>query len=285
MTDDPILLIGGSGMLGRAWRQFLDESARPYEAPPSSICNLRSADSLRAAVRPGLVAVINCAAATDVDGCEANGDEANLINGIGVGVLAQRCAELNVPLVHYSTDYVFDGQCSSPYLVPMQRRPLNAYGRSKALGEELIEQARGPHLILRTSWLYAAWGKNFVLTIARLATERPTLRVVDDQRGRPTACNDLVSASWQLLHGGCRGLYHVSNDGECTWFELAAEIVRLRGSACQVHPCTTAEFPRPARRPAYSVLDLSQTIAAIGPLPHWRESLSQTISCLEPAAV
>ena len=283
-SDNPILLLGGSGMLGRAWKALLDESDCAFEAPSSEACDLRSAVSVRGAVHGRHRAVINCAAATDVDGCEVRQIDAHAINGLGVGILARRCAELSVPLIHYSTDYVFDGLASAPYPVQTPRRPLNIYGASKALGEQLIEEAAGPHLILRTSWLYAAWGKNFVRTIARLAAERPVLRVVNDQRGRPTACEALVAASWQLLARGCRGIYHVSNEGNCTWFELASEIVRLTGAACRVEPCTTAEFPRPAPRPAYSVLDLSLTTAAIGPLSHWRDSLAETITRLEPAA-
>src|SRR5262245_39297033 len=272
-------------MLGRAWRLFLDQSDWAYEAPSSQSCDLNSAASVRGALKAGYRAVINCAAATDVDGCETYQAEAHAINGLGAGVLARRCAELNIPLVHYSTDYVFDGQASEPYQIHTPRRPLNVYGASKALGEQLIEEAAGPHLIVRTSWLYAAWGKNFVRTIARLAAERQMLRVVNDQHGRPTACEALVAASWRLLACGCRGIYHVSNEGECTWFEFASEIVRLTGAACRVEPCTTAEFPRPARRPAYSILDLSQTTATIGPLPHWRESLHETVARLEPALV
>jgi len=272
-------------MLGRAWRAWLKGQQVAYHAPQSKDCNLADHESLTACIQSQFAAVINCAAMTDVDGCESSIERALQVNGTGVGELARHCGELQIPLVHYSTDYVFDGCGSAPYRTDAPRRPLNAYGRSKAYGEELIEAAGGPHLLLRTSWLYAAWGKNFVRTIARLAAERPTLRVVNDQRGRPTACNTLVAASWQLLAQECRGTFHVTDDGECTWFDLAAEVVRLAGAACEVQPCTTAEYPRPAKRPAYSVLDLSPTVAAIGDLPHWRQSLAQTITCLEPLAV
>jgi dTDP-4-dehydrorhamnose reductase len=272
-------------MLGRAWRSHLDELGVTYEAPASNDCDLRQPAMVAKAITSRYRAVINCAAYTDVDGCETNEDHATAVNGIGVGALAQRCAELGIPVVHYSTDYVFDGVSTKPYSVDAPRRPLGAYGRSKALGEQLIEDAGGQHLIIRTSWLYAAWGRNFVCTIARLASERPTLRVVNDQRGRPTSVSSLVSASWRLLQSNASGIYHVADDGECTWFDLASEVVQQTGAACQVEPCTTAEFPRPACRPAYSVLDLSRTMERIGKLPRWQDALTQTLQCREPLNV
>jgi dTDP-4-dehydrorhamnose reductase len=272
-------------MLGRAWREFLDDQRLAYDAPSSQTCDIARPDAVAHTLAAGYQAVINCAAYTDVDACETNEEQATAVNGTGVGHLARLCAEQDVPLVQYSTDYVFEGTATSPYPTSHPRRPLNAYGLSKARGEELIEEAAGRHLILRTSWLYAPWGKNFVRTITRLAAERAMLRVVNDQRGRPTACHSLVQASWRLLQQEAQGIYHVTDDGDCTWFELARQIVALTGSRCVVEPCTTAEFPRPATRPAYSVLDLSETARLVGPLPHWTQTLQQTIERLEPVAV
>jgi dTDP-4-dehydrorhamnose reductase len=284
-SDRPLLLLGGSGMLGRAWRLLLDDLGEAYEAPPSQVCDLSRPSSVLTSVGDQYRAVVNCAAYTDVDGCESNEPRATAINGDGVGVLAQRCARLRIPLVHYSTDYVFDGSATSPYAIDSPRRPVNAYGRCKARGEALIESAGGEHVIIRTSWLYAPWGKNFVRTITRLAQERAELRVVNDQIGRPTSCESLVTASWRLLTSQARGTFHVCDDGTCSWFQLAREIVRLTGAAGRVLPCTTAEFPRPARRPAYSVLDLTHTIERLGPLPTWQQSLESTIARLEPVAL
>lgn len=284
-SDRPLLLLGGSGMLGRAWRSLFDELGQAYEAPPSQVCDLSRPSSVLTSVGNQYRAVINCAAFTDVDGCESNESRAAAINGDGVGVLASRCALLGIPLVHYSTDYVFDGSATSPYSIHSPRRPVNAYGRSKARGEALIESAGGEHLMIRTSWLYAPWGKNFVRTITRLAQERAELRVVSDQIGRPTSCESLAKASWRLLTSEDRGIFHVCDDGTCSWFQLAREIVRLTGAAGRVLPCTTVEFPRPAQRPTYSVLDLTRTIERLGPLPTWQQSLESTIARLEPVAL
>src|SRR5690606_14409224 len=135
----------------------------------------------------------------------------------------------------------------------------------------------GRLLLIRTSWLYAPWGKNFVLTIARLAKEKPELRVVHDQRGRPTSAEHLARASLALLEAEAHGTFHVTDGGECSWFELAREVARTVAPSCAVHPCTSAEFPRPALRPAYSVLDLSETEARLGPMPDWRANLADAL--------
>lgn len=281
----PFLLLGGSGMLGRAWQRLLQRDGLPYVAPSEEQCNLALADSVANTFDRPFRAVINCAAFTNVDGCETDEAAAERVNGRAVGILAQQCAKRNVTLLHYSTDYVFDGRSQKPYAVDHPRRPINAYGRSKALGEELVEQADCEHLILRTSWLYAPWGTNFVHTIVRLAAERSSLRVVDDQRGRPTSAESLAENSLRLLDLGARGTFHVTDGGECTWYEFAREIVALSGAACRVEPCTTVEFPRPAARPAYSVLDLSAAEALLGPLPDWRRNLAFAMQHLEPLSV
>jgi dTDP-4-dehydrorhamnose reductase len=280
-----VLLLGADGMLGRAWRRLLDREGLPYVAPSEQQCDLSSVKSIISAFDQPFHTVVNCAAYTNVDGCESDEAFAGAVNGSGVGVLAEQCARRNIKLLHYSTDYVFDGRSETPYAVNTPRRPINAYGRSKALGEELIEQTGGEYLILRTSWLYAPWGANFVRTIARLASERDSLRVVDDQCGRPTSAESLAENSFKLLELDAAGTFHLTDGGECTWFEFAREIVTLTGAACCVEPCTTEEFPRPARRPAYSVLDLSATEALLGPLPDWQSNLAAAIHHLEPLSV
>jgi dTDP-4-dehydrorhamnose reductase len=145
-----------------------------------------------------------------------------------------------------------------------------------------VWDAGGPHLVLRTSWLYAPWANNFVRTIFKASSQQPSLRVVNDQRGRPTSAEHLANATLRLLDCKLRGTLHVTDGGECTWFEFAQEIVRLSGHACQVDPTTSAEYARPAQRPAYSVLDLGPTEAALGPMPHWRDNLRDVMQRLEP---
>lgn len=272
------LLISPDGMLGRAFAEALrgDFAGVTYPA-----IDLTKPTTIAEHVRPGITRVINCAAYTDVDGAEKDEALATAINGAGVGSLAQRCREIGATLVHFGTDYVFDGAASAPYVVDAPRAPQGAYGRSKAVGEELLQGSGADHLYVRTSWLYAPWAKNFVRTIAALATQKERLRVVDDQRGRPTSAEHLARTTLALAGRGLRGTWHVTDGGECTWFEFAREIVRLTGASCVVEPCTTDEFPRPAKRPAYSVLDLSRTEAVLGAMPDWRASLADVFARLE----
>ena len=263
-------------MLGRAWAEALDADGLPWTGVSYPDFDLRNADQVRRAVA-GRATVINCAAYTDVDGAETHEQEATAINGEGVAHLAAACAAEGSLLVHYSTDYVFDGRASVPYPVDHPIDPVNAYGRSKAAGERALQQSDCEHLLIRTSWLYAPWGKNFVDTMARLTRELETLKVVDDQRGRPTSAQHLARATRQLLDARERGTFHVTDGGECTWFEFAVAIGEGVGGTAKITPCTTAEFPRPAARPAYSVLGLSKTEAAIGAIPDWRDELGRVL--------
>jgi dTDP-4-dehydrorhamnose reductase len=184
-------------------------------------------------------------------------------------------------LVHYSTDYVFEGHAREPYAVTHPRAPLNAYGRSKALGESLLEQSGVEHLLIRTSWVYAPWGKNFVRTILGLARKRPTLKVVNDQLGRPSSAEQIARVSLSLLESESLGTFHVTDAGECTWFELAQAAIESAGLPCEIQPCTSAEFPSPTQRPSYSVLDLAETSARVGPLVDWRDSLRDVVRRLD----
>ena len=199
-----------------------------------------------------------------------------------LGALAAHARRTGSLLVAFSTDYVFDGAATSPYTVDHPRAPINAYGRSKAAGEEALEAAGAAYLNLRTSWLYAPWSKNFVRTIAAAARTRPVLRVVDDQRGRPTSTRTLVDTTLALVARGARGTLHVTDQGECTWHGLATEVARVVAPGCVVEPCASSEFPRPARRPAYSVLDLAETERLLGhALPPWQASLASVLEVLE----
>ncbi|MCA3005782.1 MAG: dTDP-4-dehydrorhamnose reductase [bacterium] len=290
----PVLLIGHGGMLARAWRAVLERVNAEVVCPTLEQCDFTRPQTVRDVVNAregGFGLVINCAAWTDVDGAEAKEDAAYDVNAEGPAVLAEACRHSGSLLVHYSTDYVFRGDASAPYSVDEPMAPVGAYGRTKAAGELALRDSGCRHLIIRTSWLYAPWGKNFVRTIAGLCKAKPSLKVVNDQRGRPTSAEHLAAASLALVQAGAGGggagaaeggTWHITDGGECTWFDFAREINRVQGTACDVQPCTTAEFPRPARRPAYSVLDLSRTEAAIGPMPDWKANLADVMSRLEP---
>lgn len=271
-----VLLIGANGMLGRAVR---DLSAAGHElvSPAREQLDITNEAQVREHVTPDTGLVINCAAYTDVDRAESEEALATRVNGYAVGRLASCCAGAGATLVHYSTDYVFDGRASRPYPVDAPRSPLGAYGRSKLLGETLLEQSSATFLLLRTSWLYAPWGKNFVLTMLELMKNRSELSIVDDQLGRPSSALGLAEATWELVERGERGVFHVTDGGQTTWFGLASEIAKQSASKCTVLPCTSDEFPRPAKRPGYSVLDLSKTEAVLGPRPDWQAQLKRTL--------
>jgi dTDP-4-dehydrorhamnose reductase len=269
-------------MLGRAFRELFAASQRPYtglDLPALDISDAKQIDELMA--QPWS-AVVNCAAYTNVDGAESDESAALRANGTGPGVVAQACARAHVPLVHFSTDYVFAGDASAPYQVDAPLQPLGAYGRTKAAGERFIRQSGTEFLILRTSWLYAPWANNFVRTMARLTRDKAELKVVNDQRGRPTSAQHLAKSALALLDKGARGTLHVTDGGECTWYDFTVEIARLLDRTTKIVPCTTAEFPRPAPRPTYSVLDLGPTEEILGPTPDWHANLAQVIATLEP---
>lgn len=284
------LILGSAGMLGRAWRELLDARGIPYAHGDRDTIDITDPASIDRAMRGrGATHVVNAAAWTDVDGAEADEAGATRLNGEAVALLARACANLGAVLVHYSTDYVFNGRATSPYRTDEPREPLSAYGRSKARGEEALEASNAAWLCLRTSWLYAPWGKNFLRTIAAAALAKPELKVVDDQRGRPTSAEHLARVSLAMLDAGATGMHHATDGGECTWFEFARCVVdRLRDTmpkgtpVARVVPCTSAEFPRPARRPAYSVLDLTRTESLVGPMPDWRTHVRDAVDRREP---
>ncbi len=277
-----MLVIGADGMLGRCWTELLE--ARGIEHRATMLADLDICDraALNRFITPGTRWVVNCAGYTLVDAAEENEELANEVNGYAVGRMAEQCKELGAALLHYSTDYVFDGTAREPYPTDHPRSPINAYGRSKAIAEELIERSGVEHLLVRSSWLYAPWAKNFVLTIRELAKTRSSLRVVGDQRGRPTDSRKLAEVSLALAEHGSRGTFHVTDSGECSWFELAALIAELVNPDCQVEPCTSDEFPRPAPRPTYSVLDISATEQVVGPLIPWEARVRDVLGLLEP---
>ena len=266
-----VLVLGAGGMLGRAWKELLQERGIDHLAADRADLDLQDEAAITDGIATGTKWVVNCAAYTMVDAAEDHEELATEINGYAVGRLAERCKAVGAKLIHYSTDYVFDGTATRPYRTGHPRQPVNAYGRSKALGEQLIERSGVEHLLVRTSWLYAPWGKNFVLTMRELTEARDSLRVVDDQRGRPTDCRRLAEVSLALAEEGSRGTFHVTDAGECTWHGLATLIAEVVNRGCRVEPCTTDEFPRPAPRPPYSVLDISATESVVGPLVPWED--------------
>ena len=278
----PVLLVGDRGMLGRAFRELLTGQVRAWQGFDLPDFDAAEPAQVAALFRKPWSAVINCAAYTNVDGAEEHEAAALRGNATAPRLLAQACAAAGLALVHFSTDYVFGGKATTPYPTDAPIEPLGAYGRTKAAGEQAVRSSGVRHLIARTSWLYAPWGNNFVRTMAKLTRDKPALKVVNDQRGRPTSAQHLAASALALLDRGAEGTFHVTDGGECTWYEFTVAIAEKLGRTCAISPCTTAEFPRPAPRPAYSVLDLSKTEALLGPMPDWRTNLADVLARLEP---
>lgn len=281
-----ILLTGGNGQVGRALRQVLP--AEHVVVADRRTLDLANPDSLRNTVRdcrPTLI--INAAAYTAVDRAETETELAMAVNGIAPGVLAEEAKRLNAVLVHYSTDYVFDGSKSTAYVETDTPNPLNVYGKTKLAGEQAVQAADAAHYILRTSWVYAAEGANFLNTILRLARERPELRIVDDQIGAPTWARAIAEMTLQMLSAGRddtdprHGLYHLTATGAVTWCGFARAILdeaqKISGTVPpRLTPITTSEYPLPARRPVNSRLDTTRLTATFGirPAP-WQDMLAQ----------
>ncbi len=289
-----ILLTGGNGQVGRALQQALPPSAT-IVAPDRSVLDMAKPDTIRSTVRdfrPALI--INAAAYTAVDRAETEAGLAMAVNGVAPGVLAEEAQRLGAVLVHYSTDYVFDGSKSTAYTEADTPNPLSVYGKTKLAGEQAVEAAGAAHYILRTSWVYAAEGANFMNTILRLAQERPELRIVDDQTGAPTWARAIAEMTLQMLdavQGNVRpqhGLYHLTATGAVTWYGFARAILdtaqKISGAAApKLTPITTADYPLPARRPANSRLDTARftTIFGITPAP-WQDMLEKCLQEVIP---
>jgi len=225
----------------------------------------------RAVTRAAPDAVINCAAWTDVDGAEANPRPAERLNATAAGTVAAAAAYVGAPVVHPSTDYVFDGESRRPYIESDTPHPLSVYGATKLAGEHQVAAANPQHFVVRSSWLFGANGRNFVETMLRLGRELGEVVVVRDQVGCPTYTGHLADALVRLLDGDDHGLHHIAAGGACSWFEFAVEIFEQAGVECRTLSCTTEEFPRPARRPAYSVLGTERDYAFY--LPDWQNGL------------
>lgn len=277
-----VLVVGSRGMLGTDLMELLGSAAAGLDLPDIDITNRASITRALKAHHPDVV--INCAAYTRVDDAEKQLDDAMRVNGVGAGLLAGGCAALRIKLVHLSTDFVFDGAKGAPYVEDDPTHPLSAYGATKLEGEHRVSGAGGVHLIVRTSWLYGAHGNNFVATIRHLASTKPELNVVDDQRGCPTWTRDLARAIAALIEARATGVVHACGSGICSWHEFAREIVRRSGLDVPVRPVTSAEFKRPARRPACSALDTSRLKQLTGfEFPRWQDSLEAFLQELDAA--
>lgn len=266
-----ILIVGANGMLGRDLMRLLPGDIRGVDIGEIDITSVDSVKRTLLTLKPAVV--INAAAYTDVDGCEANRELAMRVNGEGVANLARVSGEIGAKLVQISTDYIFDGGKGSPYLEDDPPRPLSVYGESKLLGENNARLAPS-FLIVRTQWLYGVHGRNFVETMLKLAGEKTELAVVDDQIGSPTWTIDLGMAIKALLEKGCTGVYHAANAGYCSWNEFAGAIFAEAGLCITLKAMTTKELNRPANRPLYSTLDCGKLARDAGFQPEpWRDAL------------
>ena len=284
-----ILLAGGSGQLAQELQPILLSSGEviPVDRTRLDLSRPESIRQAMAEIQPDLV--VNAGAYTAVDKAESEPELANAVNGIAPGILAEECEKLGASLIHFSTDYVFDGSHGSAYLETDSTNPLGTYGKSKLAGEEAIRKAGNRHIIIRTAWVYGNGGKgNFVKTMLRLGKEREEIRVVADQIGSPTWTGDLAEGISQiipLLGSETFGTYQYTNSGVCSWYDFAIAIFEeaaklgLPLKVQRVIPITTSEYPTPAKRPAFSVLSTVKISALLGTHPpHWRQGLRQMLA-------
>jgi dTDP-4-dehydrorhamnose reductase len=284
------LIAGSGGQLGRA----LQATAPPGTtviAPAEADFDI--ADAARAATllrQTGATVLLNAAAYTAVDKAESDAATAHAINATAAGALAAAAAAAGAMFAHVSTDFIFDGSRSTPYPPDAAPAPLGVYGATKLAGEHAVQAAHPGALIVRTAWVYAARGGNFVATMLRLLRERSDVRVVADQIGTPTHADGLARALWALLAGDARGVFHHTDAGVASWYDFAVAIQEealaagLLQRAVPIIPIRTADYPTPAARPAYSVLDKSATWAITGVAPHWRTALRDCLQQMRVSA-
>ncbi|RYZ61960.1 MAG: dTDP-4-dehydrorhamnose reductase [Chitinophagaceae bacterium] len=290
MNTLPVILVTGSnGQLGSELRELAPSFPQYkfvfFSRTELAIENREEVERAFALLHPQYV--INCAAYTAVDKAETEKEEALAINATAVGLLANASKRFDAKFIHVSTDYVFDGTSREPLKESAPVSPVNFYGASKLKGEEAAQNENAESIIIRTSWVYSFYGKNFVKTMLRLLAEKESISVVSDQWGSPTYAADLAEAILHIIEGGkwLPGIYHYSNDGVINWAQFADAIRQQTGSNCTVQFITTEQFPTPAKRPAYSVMDKSKIIAAYGiALKPWQESLQACLQKLQNAA-
>jgi len=275
-----VLVLGATGMVGRSWIEHLRVQGIECDGLTRPKFDLMAPDSIQRCLSESSKPydlVVNAAAWTDVDGAETDEPGATRANAHAVAEIAAICKASGSTLITYSTDYVFSGDAQSPYPVDAPINPINAYGRSKALGESLLSESGAEHILIRTSWVYAPWGNNFVRTISKLAQSRDELMVVNDQQGRPTSAQRLAESSLALYLKGALGTWHLTDADECTWFDFATQIAKRTNPACSVRPCGSETYPRPAARPSYSTLDIADSTDLIGPIGSWKSQLSEVL--------
>ena len=283
-----ILITGIDGQLGSELQKILSSHGEIAGTGRDRL-DFAQPETLRKVIpeiKPDLV--INAAAYTAVDKAESEPELARMVNAIAPGILTEETEKLGIPLIHISTDYVFDGSQSRPYLETDETNPLGVYGTSKLSGENAICQASDRHIIIRTAWVYGVGGKgNFVKTMLRLGSDRPELKVVCDQIGSPTWTGDLANAIAAIVRDrlDITGTYHYTNSGVCSWYDFAVAIfeeAKILGFPLQVDrvfPITTAEYPTPAKRPPFSVLSSRKLADILGdPPPHWRDGLRKMLA-------
>ena len=278
-----IIVAGSKGLLGREVVRVCgacdDEVIETDVTPDKMVLDITDLDSITGILKSETPHwLINCAAYTDVDGCEEHEDIAFSLNAQGPRLLAQACERYGTKLLHISTDYVFNGEKSAPYTEEDVPNPISVYGRTKLAGEEGILKSMQDFIIVRPQWLFGPHGKNFVSTILGIARERDSINVVNDQWGSPTYSKDLAKALRRLIDHDARGIYHVCNRGRATWYELAKKAVEIMELDTKVVPVATSEFPRPAPRPKNSLLSTKKFTDVTGKLmPVWQISLQHYI--------
>ena len=281
-----ILVTGAMGQLGREISKLADSTEHTYiytdvrAHEGVAELDVTDAEAVNAAVQ-GVDVIVNCAAYTDVNKAESDAEAAHKVNALAPAVLAEAAKAAGAMLIHVSTDYVFDGQANVPYTEDAARKPLGVYGSTKMEGEDAIVNSGCRHLIFRTSWLYSTTGKNFFLTMSELTASKPELKVVVDQVGTPTYAYDLAYLITYIIEENLldrNGVYNYSGEGVCSWYDFATEICSLLGHTCHIVPCSSEEYPTPAERPHYSVLDKSKVKRDFGiEVPYWRHSLAMAV--------
>lgn len=279
-----ILVTGANGQLGSEMRRLGAQSGDNYIFTDIAELDITDKDAVDSfVVLNDVDVIVNCAAYTNVEKAEDDEASADKINHRAAEILAQTAKKCGATLIHVSTDYVFDGRKNTPYTEDEPTSPLGAYGRTKLAGETAIAESGCKYIIIRTAWLYSEFGNNFVKTMLRLTSERESINVVSDQIGSPTYAGDLGSAIFDIIEHrkfeGNEGTYHFTDEGVCSWYDLAYETASIAGNkGCIINPCRTWEYPTKASRPSYSVLDKSKFKATFGfDIPYWRESLAKCI--------
>lgn len=291
MSAQRVIVTGAGGQLGMALLARVPEQFEVLGLTRKDL-DICDADALSALLDEyGPALLVNAAAYTAVDRAEEEPDAAMAANATAPGILAAACEARDIRLFHVSTDFVFDGKCSTPYPTDAPPSPLGVYGESKLAGELAVRAGSADSLILRTGWVYSAVGQNFLLTMLRLHRERDELAVVDDQVGTPTSTDTLASALWAAAsRPSLRGVLHMSDAGVCSWYDFAVAIgeeaaaLGLIKAPARVRPIPSTDYPTPARRPAYSVLDKRDSWAALEMTPrHWRQALRDTLKQIQEA--